>query len=70
MFWWFEKNGAYARCEVLQLPSGRYELRLVDADGSERVEHFDRAAELAERQSALEEDLRQAGWSGPHGWVL
>ena len=39
-------------------------------DGSERVEQFDGASELAQRQTALEEDLRQAGWSGPHGWVL
>ena len=70
MFFWFEREGAYARCEVLQLPSGRFELRLIEADGREQVEQFESAGELAERQRALENRLRASGWSGPHGWVL
>jgi hypothetical protein len=70
MFWWFERKGAFARCEVLQLASGIFELRLVDGDGREHVEHFQSASELAARQSVLEKTLRQEGWSGPHGWVL
>ena len=42
----------------------------VKADGSESVEHFTDSAELKNRQVALERELEDAGWSGPHGWNL
>jgi hypothetical protein len=70
VFWWFERNGRYMRCEVLQLPSGTFELRVVDPDGDERVERFTDSEELARRQVAVENELIAEGWSGPHGWHL
>jgi hypothetical protein len=70
MFWWFERNGAHARLEVLQLPSGGYELRFVDADGAEHVETFDDSKAIAERQDDLQRTLLTEGWTGPHGWVV
>jgi hypothetical protein len=70
MFYWFERRGAYLRCEVLQLARDRYELRMVEQDGTERVERFTDAAELATRQNAVVAELAAAGWSGPHGWLL
>lgn len=70
MFWWFERNGNYLRCEVLELGSGTFELRVIHADGSERVEQFADAADLAKRQQAVVQELARDGWSGPHGWVL
>jgi hypothetical protein len=70
MFFWFERAGAYARYEVLQLPNGGFELRVVEADGTEHVEGFKSADEVARRQRSLEATLRENGWSGPHGWVL
>jgi hypothetical protein len=70
MFFWFEREGTYARYEVLQLSSGCFELRIVQADGSEQIEEFDSADDLAEKQRAIEQGLRASGWSGPHGWVL
>ena len=70
MFWWFEKRGQFTRCEVVESPGGGYELRVVDPSGSERVEYFDSTTDLAARQELVEQELRGAGWTGPHGWVL
>ena len=70
MFWWFERHGVYVRCEVLDLPGGGYELRIVDPDGTEHAEHFSDSTDLAKRQRTVERDLTAQGWSGPHGWNL
>jgi hypothetical protein len=70
MFWWFERGGDYLRCEVLQLASDKYELRVVQADGTEKIEEFTDAGELAKRQHVVVAELEASGWSGPHGWVL
>ena len=70
MFWWFERSGAYLRCEVLELSESSYELRVVHPDGSVRVEVFTDARDLAKRQAEVEGELRGDGWTGPHGWVL
>ena len=47
MFWWFERGGAYLRCEVLKLATEKYELRVLDPDGTESVEAFDDDVELS-----------------------
>jgi hypothetical protein len=70
VFWWYERSGAFTRCEVLQLPTGEFEIRVVYPDGHEQVERFTSADELAARQTSLEAALRSDGWSGRHGWVL
>jgi hypothetical protein len=70
MFWWFERNGQHSRVEVLQLPTGTYELRVLDAEGAEDVETFVDSRELANRQHEIQERLHTQGWSGPHGWVV
>jgi hypothetical protein len=70
MFWWFERKGDYLRCEVLQLASDKYELRVIDETGAERIEEFADASELAKRQHVVVAELAAEGWSGPHGWVL
>ena len=70
MFWWFERGGAYTRCEILQLPTGMYELRVIEPSGVERIEEFTNAVDLAKRQKDVEQDLVGNGWTGPHGWVL
>ena len=46
-----------------------YVLRTIHADGTERVEAFNNAGELAARQQALQDVLSTDGWTGPHGWV-
>ena len=70
MFWWFERGGAYLRCEVLKLATEKYELRVLDPDGTESVEAFDDDVELARGQQDMLAGLSARGWSGPHGWVL
>jgi hypothetical protein len=70
MFWWFVRGGAYMRCEALQLATRKYELRVIEPDGTESVEAFDEAADLAERQQQMLAGFSASGWSGPHGWVL
>ena len=69
MFWWFERGGHYLRCEAQQT-SGGYELRIINPDGSEQVEHFADSSDLAKRQHAVIDEITSEGWSGPHGWVL
>jgi hypothetical protein len=68
VFWWFERNGSYMRCEAVNAPDGGYELRIHQPDGTERIERFRDSAELTDRQRAVEAELMADGWSGPHGW--
>ena len=70
MFWWFKRGSDYLRYESRKTEDGLYELRLLDADGTERVERFDGERDLNERQRALEGGLIEDGWTGPHGWNL
>ena len=70
MLWWFEREGAVARCQVLDLPHGGYELRIAQPDGTETIEHFTNAADLAKRQQAVNEEFKANGWAGPHGWRI
>ena len=70
MFWWFKRGSEYVRYESREVKPGAFELRFVDTDGSERVESFDDARKLEERQRDLEQSLANDGWTGPHGWNL
>jgi hypothetical protein len=70
MFWWYERHGEYSRAEVLPLPTGGFELRVVGPDGTESVEQFDAADRVARRRTDIEDALRRDGWSGPHGWYI
>jgi len=67
MFWWFEREGSYLRCEVLALTTGGYELRTVAPDGAEHVEHIQDVDHLSERQDAVMEQIVRDGWDGPYG---
>lgn len=70
MFWWFERTGQYLRYESRQQPHGGYELRVINPDGTERVERFEDSSDLSRRQQAFERELVDDGWNGPHGWNL
>lgn len=70
MLWWFEREGRKMRVEVLDLATGGYELRIIDADGVEHVEHFADAAELAKRQQQIQDALVSLGWHGPSRWIV
>ncbi len=67
MIWFFERKGQFVRCEARQAPDGMYELIVIDADGSERLERFENSADLQKRQVAVEQQFVSEGWTGPHG---
>jgi hypothetical protein len=70
MFWWFERGEEIIRLEVLQLASDSFELRVIDADGSETTETFSNTNDLARRHSQLQDQVRKDGWSGPRGPLM
>ena len=70
VFWWFKRGNDYVRYESREVKPGAFELRFVDVNGSERVETFDDARRLEERQRDLEQTLARDGFTGPHGWNL
>jgi hypothetical protein len=70
MFYWFNRGEALLRYEVRKIPSGLFQLAIVDEHGKETVDTFDDEAELHARQIALAKRLSAAGWTGPHGWNL
>jgi hypothetical protein len=70
MFWWFERGGEFLHLEVLQSALDRYELRIVQPNGTEQVEWFERARDVERRQEEVFTAITQAGWMGPHGPVV
>jgi hypothetical protein len=70
VFWWFERKGQFLQCEILPVPTGGFELRLIEPDGTELVERFNDSSDLEKRQHAVIDEVRNAGWNGPHGWNL
>jgi hypothetical protein len=71
MVWFFERHGAYIRCETRDTPDGDgFDLLIVNPDGTEQVEHFDDSASLTRRQQELESSLVVDGWSGPFGRTI
>lgn len=70
MLWWFEREGRRTTVEVLELPHAAYELRVVDADGTEHIEHFTSPQDLAKRQRAIHDNLLAQGWTHSGGWRI
>jgi hypothetical protein len=68
VIWFYAKQGHHLRCEVRPLVDGdRYDLVITEADGAERVEHFDDSASVTRRSLQLEAEWLNAGWDGPFG---
>jgi hypothetical protein len=70
MVWFFERNGAYIRCETRETGDGAFELVISEPDGTEKVERFDDSTSLAQRQRELESSLTDHGWTGPFGRTI
>jgi hypothetical protein len=68
MFTWFQRGAEYLRYEAREVTKEIYELTIIWADGTERVEQFGDELALNERQLTLQRELESAGWTGPHGW--
>jgi hypothetical protein len=68
VIWFYAKQGRHLRCEVRPLRDGyRFDLVITEADGSERVEHFDDSAAITRRTLQLEAEWARDGWEGPFG---
>ncbi len=68
MIWFYAKQGRHLRCEVRPLVEGdRFDLIITDADGGERVEHFEDSASVTRRSQQLEAEWLTEGWDGPFG---
>jgi len=52
------------------LPTGGFELRIVEPDDAAIVERFNDSSDLAKRPQALIHEVKNAGRGGPHGWNL
>jgi hypothetical protein len=70
MFRWFEREGQHVRLEILNLPTGEYKLRVINENGSDQIEHFTNATDLAKRQEEIQHALASQGWTGRVRWVL
>jgi hypothetical protein len=71
MVWFYERQGAFIRCETRTVTNrGGFELVVIEPDGSERVEHFDDSSTLSRRQAELENTLTHDGWTGPFGRTI
>ena len=70
MFFWFKRREDLLRYEARQLSSTEFEFCVIDEHGKETVETFQNADALHARQLEFEREIKEAGWTGPHGWNL
>jgi hypothetical protein len=62
MFYWFKRGAESLRYEARQVSPTQFELTIVYPDGVQRVERFDSADALHQRQVSLEHELIAQGW--------
>jgi len=65
MFWWFERRGKFTCLEIVELPTGGYEVRVLAPDGTEQIEHVATDAELKVRYDFVRAQLHDTEWTGP-----
>jgi hypothetical protein len=71
MVWFYEREGAFIRCETRDAQNGAgFELVVIQPDGTEHVEYFEDSAALSRRQAELQSSLSHDGWSGPFGRTI
>jgi hypothetical protein len=66
MFYFFEKERQYIRCELLE-QAGGWELMIAEPDGLERTEHFPSSQAAYVRWQELQARFKHDGWFGPYG---
>ena len=71
MVWFFEKQGAFIRCETRDARDGDgFELVIIQPDGTEQIERFRDSTLLTKRQAELESSFNDDGWAGPFGRII
>lgn len=66
MFYFFEKDQQYIRCEIKEAIGG-WELLRIETDGVEKVEHFPTSQSAYARWQELQARFKNDGWFGPYG---
>ena len=67
MFHFFEKNREYVRCEINELPAGRWHIVITEPGGYERTEQFASSETAHQRWRELQTGFVADGWFGPYG---
>lgn len=66
MFYFFEKNAEYIRCEI-RAHGGGWDVVTLEPGHEERVEHYPSSQAANTRWEDLQREFRRAGWFGPYG---
>ena len=69
MFYFFQRGSEYLRCEVrhAQDSATEYEIEIVEANGTPRVERYPSSDAVHKRWLELQEQFQKSGWWGPTG---
>jgi len=65
MFYFFEKDAEYLRCELRATEDGWFDVRIHEPGFHERVERFGTYQAAHERWNALSAQFTGDGWTGP-----
>jgi hypothetical protein len=66
MFYFFEKDREYVRCEIRE-DAGRWKILITEPSGVERAEPFGSSEEAHARWKELQARFTSDGWFGPYG---
>jgi hypothetical protein len=66
MFYFFEKDQRYTRCEVVER-HGAWHIVIVEPGGEERTEDFPTSSTAHARWQQLQARFTDDGWFGPYG---
>ena len=66
MFYFFEKDQKYIRCEIRE-EAGGWEVLRVESDGTEQTEQFPTSQTAFARWQQLQSRFKDEGWFGPYG---
>ena len=66
MFYFFEKDQQYIRCEIKEA-AGSWEVLRIEPDGVEQVERFHTSRSAYARWQELQVRFKHDGWFGPYG---
>lgn len=67
MFYFFQREAEYVRCEVSGDDKSGYRITITEPDGTERSELFVSSDAVHARWLEIQERLNGEGWWGPHG---
>jgi len=68
MFYFFERDSEYVRCELRPSPKGQaVDLVITEANQTERVERFADVHAAAARWAEITSHFALDGWAGPFG---